>query len=96
MKPRSCLFITKAPLHLLKKIKKIAKNDIADYETVALLDIPLDAYDRLVGPDTNEPGSLTEPRAFNLMFKTFVGPVEENSNVAYSRPNRSGHLCPVR
>ena len=72
--------------HLLKKIKKIAKNDTADYETVALLDIPLDAYDRLVGPDTNEPGSLTEPRAFNLMFKTFVGPVEESSNVAYLRP----------
>lgn len=29
---------------------------------------------------------LTEPRAFNLMFKTFVGPVEEDSSVAYLRP----------
>ncbi len=29
---------------------------------------------------------LTEPRAFNLMFKTFVGPVEEESAVAYLRP----------
>ncbi|MBI3986709.1 MAG: glycine--tRNA ligase, partial [Lentisphaerae bacterium] len=29
---------------------------------------------------------LTQPRAFNLMFKTFVGPVEENSSVAYLRP----------
>lgn len=29
---------------------------------------------------------LTEPRAFNLMFKTFVGPVEDDSNVAYLRP----------
>lgn len=29
---------------------------------------------------------LTEPRAFNLMFKTFVGPVESDENVAYLRP----------
>jgi glycyl-tRNA synthetase len=29
---------------------------------------------------------LTEPRAFNLMFKTYVGPVEDASNVAYLRP----------
>jgi len=31
-------------------------------------------------------GELTEPRSFNLMFKTYVGPVEENANVAYLRP----------
>jgi glycyl-tRNA synthetase len=29
---------------------------------------------------------LTEARAFNLMFKTFVGPVEDESSVAYLRP----------
>ncbi len=69
-----------------KKVQKIAKGDVADYETVALLDIPLDQYTRLVGPETNEPGTLTEPRAFNLMFKTFIGPVEESSSVAYLRP----------
>jgi glycyl-tRNA synthetase (class II) len=34
-----------------------------------------------------ENGSLlTEPRPFNLMFKTFVGPVESEDNVAYLRP----------
>jgi glycyl-tRNA synthetase len=34
-----------------------------------------------------ENGSLlTEPRAFNLMFKTYVGPVESADNVAYLRP----------
>lgn len=34
-----------------------------------------------------ENGSLlTEARAFNLMFKTFVGPVESDENVAYLRP----------
>ncbi len=29
---------------------------------------------------------LTEPRPFNLMFKTYVGPVESDDNVAYLRP----------
>jgi len=31
-------------------------------------------------------GELTEPRPFNLMFKTVVGPVDDPSNVAYLRP----------
>ncbi|MGE0103320.1 MAG: glycine--tRNA ligase [Blastocatellales bacterium] len=30
--------------------------------------------------------SLTEPRNFNLMFKTTVGPVESDENIAYLRP----------
>jgi len=31
-------------------------------------------------------GELTEPRMFNLMFKTFFGPVEEEAQVVYLRP----------
>jgi glycyl-tRNA synthetase len=31
-------------------------------------------------------GTLTEPRLFNLMFKTFMGPVEEQAAVVYLRP----------
>lgn len=31
-------------------------------------------------------GELTEPRSFNLMFKTHVGPVETDAAVAYLRP----------
>lgn len=31
-------------------------------------------------------GELTEPREFNLMFQTFVGPVRDDSSVAYLRP----------
>ena len=31
-------------------------------------------------------GELTESRSFNLMFKTFVGPVEDSASVAYLRP----------
>ena len=31
-------------------------------------------------------GELTAPRQFNLMFKTFMGPVEEDAAVTYLRP----------
>ena len=31
-------------------------------------------------------GELTEPRMFNLMFKTFVGPVEDETSLVYLRP----------
>jgi glycyl-tRNA synthetase len=31
-------------------------------------------------------GELTEPRQFNLMFKTHVGPVEDDASLAYLRP----------
>jgi glycyl-tRNA synthetase len=35
-------------------------------------------------PENGAP--LTEPRPFNLMFKTYVGPIESEDNVAYLRP----------
>ncbi|HUH11778.1 MAG TPA: glycine--tRNA ligase [Longimicrobiales bacterium] len=49
---------------------------------------------RADNPDVQEPpcpvcGSregFTEPRNFNLMFKTFMGPVEEDASVVYLRP----------
>jgi glycyl-tRNA synthetase len=31
-------------------------------------------------------GELTEPRQFNLMFKTFMGPVEDEASTVYLRP----------
>ena len=37
-------------------------------------------------PNCGQRGTLTEPRKFNLMFRTHVGPVEEDASVAYLRP----------
>ena len=37
-------------------------------------------------PATGKPGSLTAPRAFNLMFQTHVGALQDASSVAYLRP----------
>lgn len=40
----------------------------------------------VIGPDTDQPGTLTEPRQFNLMFKTYVGALEDPTAIAYLRP----------
>jgi glycyl-tRNA synthetase len=37
-------------------------------------------------PGKAEQCQLTEPRMFNLMFKTFMGPVEESASTVYLRP----------
>eukprot|EP00968_Pinguiococcus_pyrenoidosus_P010141 scaffold803_cov310-Pinguiococcus_pyrenoidosus.AAC.54 len=37
-------------------------------------------------PATGKPGSLTPPRAFNLMFQTQVGAMSDASSTAYLRP----------
>jgi len=37
-------------------------------------------------PNCGAVGKFTEPRAFNLMFKTHAGPVEDSGAVAYLRP----------
>jgi glycyl-tRNA synthetase len=37
-------------------------------------------------PDCGVKPSWTEPRQFNLMFKTHMGPVEDSSNAVYLRP----------
>ena len=43
-------------------------------------------FEDLVGPDAKEPGTLTEPRQFSLMFDTTVGATGGDDNKAYLRP----------
>jgi glycyl-tRNA synthetase len=40
----------------------------------------------LACPNCGNKGTFTEARKFNLMFKTFIGPVEEGGAVVYLRP----------
>lgn len=35
---------------------------------------------------------LTEPRTYNMMLKTWVGPVEDESSIAYLRPETAGSI----
>lgn len=37
-------------------------------------------------PQCGNKGTFTQPRKFNLMFKTFLGPLEDSSNIIYLRP----------
>jgi len=44
----------------------------------------------IVCPDCG--GNLTEPKAFNLMFKTFLGTTEDSTTTAYLRPETAGGM----
>ncbi len=52
-----------------------------DFTEATAEQIPL-----IPSPATGEPGSLTAPRAFNMMFQTNVGAMSDASSVAYLRP----------
>jgi glycyl-tRNA synthetase len=69
-----------------KKIKRDARRNPTDYDEVVLTTLPLEAYAKIVGPDTKTAGTLTEPRAFNLMLDTYPGPIRDEENKAYLRP----------
>ena len=43
-------------------------------------------------PDYCKKEDLTEPRQFNLMFKTNVGPIEDTSSFAYLRPETAQQI----
>jgi len=44
------------------------------------------SYSAVLGPDAKELGTLTEPREFNLMFKTIVGAMGTEEDAAFLRP----------
>jgi glycyl-tRNA synthetase len=71
-----------------KKIEKLRKGAAAEpaRETLTYSQLPSEARPLVPCPACEALGSLTEPRSFNLMFKTYVGALEDASNVAYLRP----------
>lgn len=40
----------------------------------------------IIGPEASAPGTLTEPRAFNLMFQTYVGAIQSDDSKTFLRP----------
>lgn len=75
-----------------KKVKALLKKHQKSHETIDPLNLkPLteaqpEEYDQIPSPATDQPGDLTHPRDFNLMFQTQVGAVTNESNIAYLRP----------
>jgi glycyl-tRNA synthetase len=75
-----------------KELKRIARENKLSVEQL----MPREAYtysqlsevdrQKVPCPECKRVGQLTEPRAFNLMFRTFVGAVEDAASIAYLRP----------
>jgi glycyl-tRNA synthetase len=53
---------------------------------VPLPQVPVEQYAAVLGPDARDAGSLTAPREFNLMFKTYVGALSGEEGAAFLRP----------
>jgi len=67
------------------KQKKKAEKTFGAVKSVALSTIP-QPWARVIGPEAEKPGTLTEPRMFNLMFDTIPGAIRDEANKAYLRP----------
>ncbi len=72
-----------------KRIKKFGKGKtIADYERMTGMPLPGVHVDNsaILAPDAKEPGTLTPPKQFNMMFQTYVGAAADEDSKAYLRP----------
>ncbi len=66
--------------------RKKAEKAFGAVQVATLASVPRADWSLVVAPDADKPGSLTEPRAFNLMFKTYIGATATDDDVAYLRP----------
>src|SRR5882672_9887792 len=68
------------------KRKKAIQGQLMQVKPRDMTDAQPDEIALIPSPATGEPGSLTPPRAFNMMFETNVGAMTDGSSVAYLRP----------
>ncbi|MEI7550684.1 MAG: glycine--tRNA ligase [Verrucomicrobiota bacterium] len=68
------------------KRKKSLQGTLAPVVAKDLTEARPDEIPLIPSPATGEPGSLTPPRSFNMMFQTNVGAMTDASSVAYLRP----------
>lgn len=68
-----------------KQLKK-AEKAFGEVKVVPLTTIPTANFSKVLGPDAEKVGSLTEPKQFNLMFKTYIGATASEDDIAYLRP----------
>ena len=68
------------------KRKKAIQGALAPVGAKDMTEATPDEIPLIPSPATGEPGSLTAPRSFNMMFQTNVGAMTDASSVAYLRP----------
>ncbi len=68
------------------KRKKALQGTLAPIVAVEFTEATPEQIPLIPSPATGEPGSLTPPRAFNMMFETHVGALRDGSSASYLRP----------
>jgi glycyl-tRNA synthetase len=68
------------------KRKKAIQGKLEAVQARDMTEAKPDEIALIPSPATGEPGSLTAPRSFNMMFQTNVGAMTDASSVAYLRP----------
>ena len=68
------------------KRKKAIRGKLLPLEVRDMTQAKPDEIPLIPSPATGEPGSLTPPRSFNMMFQTYIGALRDDSAVAYLRP----------
>ena len=76
--------ITKQALKFFGLRNKHIDQLVWDGEVQCLTNV--DDFEQVLGPDTKKLGTLTEPREFNLMFKTYIGATSGEEGAAFLRP----------
>lgn len=72
---------------IAKRIKKFGEGrDVSAFVRTDLAAVEKDGkYPQLISPEGKTRGTLTEPKAFNLLFETKIGAVASDDNIAYLR-----------
>jgi glycyl-tRNA synthetase len=68
------------------KRKKAIRGQLMQVKPRDMTEAKPEEISLIPSPATGEPGSLTPPRAFNMMFETYVGALRDASAIAYLRP----------
>jgi len=55
---------------------QLLTSDSPDVQHVPFMSLSVEDRDKTIGPDATKPGTLTEPRQFNLMLATKIGAVD--------------------
>ncbi len=78
--------LTRRALKIFNLRSKDLEKLSFDSRVLTLDKIQPDDRALVLGPDANELGTLTDPREFNLMFKTYVGALSGEEGAAFLRP----------
>lgn len=76
--------VERKALKFFKLRPKQADELVWESDFIALPEV--DDLSQVLAPDATELGTLTEPREFNLMFKTYVGALSGEEGAAFLRP----------